>query len=217
MVDLDGFDQEVNGGGNYLMAAAYLAGWTGPVNEEDDPYSAVWGASPTGLAPEAHVQDVLFLPDLKGAEEAAILKQAVMEHGAVFTSLYMTGKDPYYNNATDSYYYNGTEKADHAVAIVGWNDTYDRNLFATVPPEDGAWIVKNSWGADFGDAGYFYLSYSDSVVGKWNTVFTAEDTVTTMPSTSTIRSDGSAASVPGVRRGGLPPSLPPVPTKISGR
>ncbi|WP_292731516.1 lectin like domain-containing protein [Methanoculleus sp.] len=179
MVNLDGFDYAVNDGGDNLMAIAYLAGWTGPVNEEDDPYPDVWDdESPTGLMPEAHVQNVLILPDLTGENEAAMLKQAVMEHGAAFIDMYLSERHPYYNATTASYYYNGTLEADHAVTVVGWNDTYDRNLFASVPPEDGAWIIKNSWDTDFGDEGYFYLSYCDSTVGVWgmNTVFTAEDT-----------------------------------------
>jgi len=177
MVNLDGFDHAVDDGGNQLMAIAYLAGWTGPVNEEDDPYPDVWDdESPTDLAPEAHAQNVLFLPNLTGENEAAILKQAIMEHGAAFTSMYIDPGHPYYNATTASYYYNGTLEANHAVTVVGWNDTYERNLFASVPPEDGAWIIKNSWDTDFGDEGYFYLSYCDSMVGGMNTIFTAEDT-----------------------------------------
>ena len=50
---------------------------------------------------------------------------------------------------------------DHLVCIVGWDDNFSKDKFLTPPPGDGAWIVKNSWGKDYGKDGYFYLSYYD--------------------------------------------------------
>ena len=173
----EGFDRDAGDGGNYNMATAYLARWTGPVDEEDDPYDGGSGVSPTDLAPEMHVQNVLFLPNLKSRNEVIVLKRAIMEHGAVYTDILMDNSNhSYYNPETSSYYCHDMGVCDHAVTIVGWNDTYDRNLFATTPTLDGAWIIKNSWGTQFGDGGYFYLSYCDVPMKEsMNIVFLAED------------------------------------------
>jgi len=50
----------------------------------------------------------------------------------------------------------------HFVTIVGWDNTYSKHNFATTPPGNGAWIVKNSWGTNWGVNGYFYISYYDA-------------------------------------------------------
>ena len=54
--------------------------------------------------------------------------------------------------------------ANHEVSIVGWDDNFASADFATQPPGDGAWIVRNSWGTNWGDEGYYYLSYYDAVL-----------------------------------------------------
>lgn len=166
----DGFD--FTEGGNMFMSTAYLARWGGPVAESDDPYSDSSTYSPTGLPVQKHVQDVSFLSDRRSPLDNQEIKSAVQTYGAVYTT--MCYDNAYYSPATSSYYYDGSDYSNHAVAIVGWNDSFDRNKFNRVPPGDGAFIIKNSWGTGWGDQGYFYVSYYDSNIGTENGVFTAE-------------------------------------------
>ncbi|MDE6254076.1 MAG: Ig-like domain-containing protein [Lachnospiraceae bacterium] len=87
------------------------------------------------------------------------VKQAITEHGAVSSGIYMASE---YYNSNGAYYCN-KEDGNHAVAIVGWNDNYSRNNFRSniKPKSNGAWIVKNSYGTNFADNGYMYVSYED--------------------------------------------------------
>lgn len=61
--------------------------------------------------------------------------------------------------------------SNHIVAVVGWDDTFPASYFTEgfQPPADGAWIVKNSWGSDWGNDGYFYLSYYDQSIADVQT------------------------------------------------
>ena len=84
------------------------------------------------------------------------------------------------------YTYSNEDPANHAVTIIGWDDSYSKENFIEghQPPKDGAWLVKNSWGSgevDFPDkgtgdwgipneegkgTGYFWLSYYDQSLSK---------------------------------------------------
>ena len=65
------------------------------------------------------------------------------------------------NVYTDFYYYSsgvyehtwGSYEGGHCITLVGWDD------------EEGAWLCKNSWGAGWGEGGYFWIKYRDSGIG----------------------------------------------------
>ena len=137
-----------NGGGYASTGFNYLVSWLGPVNESSDPFAPYSISSPV-LDGIFHIQNVLFLQRSNYTDNDNI-KKAIMKYGGVLTPIYFT-KNKYQ-------YYNGTASANHAVCIMGWDDSLTFNN----APGKGGWIVKNSWGPNWEGDGYFYVSYYDT-------------------------------------------------------
>ena len=157
-----GWKMETNTGGYDKMGVGYLTGWLGPVYDVDDVYSGQSLLSGV-MDSIVHVQNIIFLQRSSYTDNDEI-KRAIMDYGAVSTSIYWSGSYAKGKN----YYYNGDTGANHAVAIVGWDDNYSRTNFRTTPQGDGAWIIKNSWGTSSGDKGYYYVSYYDTKFAPLN-------------------------------------------------
>ena len=193
MLNTNGYDVGRCDGGSDIMAMAYLARWSGPVNEQADPYALDGLFSPPSLKDRKHSQGMFIIPPRKDYTDNSNLKAAITNYGGVYSAMYW---DQGALNASRASYYAGyPDMPNHAITLVGWDDTYSRTKFATfptyydgtpitnadgtpfvsVPPGDGAFIAKNSWGTGFGDKGFFYISYYDPMIGfTENTVFTAE-------------------------------------------
>jgi C1A family cysteine protease len=160
--DLAGFDLSPCSGGNGFMSMAYVARWAGPVDAALDPYHATdTDTSPAGISPEKHVQDVIIIAGRGSVSNNNSLKSALMTYGGLTTVMYWD--DSAYNSATASYYYSNSGYGNHMVTLVGWDDNYSSKNFAKVPPGNGAFLAKNSWGTSFGQSGFFWISYYDAI------------------------------------------------------
>ena len=106
-------------------------------------------AHPPGLAPRKHVQDVLWIPPRVRRSTTTTSRTRSCRTAASMSPWAGTDVGSY-KAATASYYYNGSSSTNHDVLIVGWDDNYAAANFATAPPGNGAFIVKNSWGTVLG-------------------------------------------------------------------
>ena len=158
-----GWKMDTNEGGYDSMPFGYFASWLGPVNESSDVFDDKSVLSPV-LNSILHIQNILLLKRDNYTDNDAI-KTAILKYGAVGTSIYF---DTYYLNNGKDYFTWALYPSNHAVTIVGWDDNYSRDnfYFGSYADGDGAWIVKNSWGPNWGDNGYFYVSYYDESFAK---------------------------------------------------
>ncbi|MDO5851372.1 MAG: lectin like domain-containing protein [Methanobacteriaceae archaeon] len=147
-----------SGGFDYI-SIGYLASWLGPVNSTSDPYYDFNMISPK-IDEIFHIQDIIINSPRQNSTDNNRIKESLILYGAVTTGYY--ADSIHYNPKTYSFYCNETIPSDHEVSIIGWDDNYDKNNFNIVPPGNGAFIVRNSWGTIFGDQGYFYVSYYDN-------------------------------------------------------
>ena len=156
-----GWSMETNDGGYNDMGIGYLTSWMGPVFEINDTYDDFSTLS-TLLDSIMHVQNVIFLKRDNYTDNDEI-KKAILQYGGVATGICYYED---YLRGNSYYYYSTLGYTNHAVTIVGWNDTYSKENFYGNPEIDGAWIVKNSWGESWGDNGYFYVSYCDKKLAQ---------------------------------------------------
>ncbi len=152
--------------GNVEASVMTLASWAG-----------VYAGSKNGGFTNADAtDDALHLKNgywlsLKGSEDRAKLKSFILSEGGAALSYYSGDSANSYSETYHSYCYTGTHTGtDHEVVVVGWDDDYPALNFKTPPTNDegealnGAWLCRNSWGSGWGDGGYFWLSYYDSVL-----------------------------------------------------
>ena len=154
----------LNRGGNYEFAMRRLSQWSGAASESDVPYTDADAVLKNGLdASYAYNSDVAHLENvyrINIKSQPDDVKQQIMEHGAVgvLYTHYYSGENHINNSYFDSASTVGAG-GGHAVMIVGWDDNYSKDNFSgsTKPQNNGAWLVRNSWGSDY--LGYFWMSY----------------------------------------------------------
>ncbi len=139
---------------------------SGGVDESQDPWTGNASLScPNTLTPKYKASNWSFVGSSQSeVPSTALIKQAICDHGPVSTGIYADQTFQYYGGegAFDehSQVFDGV---NHGITIIGWDDTVGTA---------GAWIIKNSWGPDWGgpagigaSKGYAWVAYNTNNIG----------------------------------------------------
>lgn len=167
-------------GGNNRLTAMYLAQWSSVVNQQDFPYATKKEEVSSNYADYFNYTntDYIMTDSINIPQQKTAIKEAIIKYGAVAASYYSISS----HNNSFIYHDDRNQKSDHAILIVGYDNSISRSLFANsnpthnIPSQDGAWIIKNSWGTHNGDAGYYYMSYDMTVFSPTAFVFKPRST-----------------------------------------
>ena len=186
------FRDKVDNGGNSMYTTFALARWTGIADEQTDNSLVYPSVEVTEKTKELNIPQEYAYTDLVHLQNAYwinrsntdSIKEAIMKYGSIVVSY--KHDESCSSNSVDKSVYGGSTVyyndqdygTSHAIAIVGWDDDFDKNNFkytalnqkdifieagiSYIPKNNGAWLVKNSWGTEYGDNGYFWMSYEEA-------------------------------------------------------
>lgn len=82
------------------------------------------------------------------------IKQAIFDHGPVTASVHVNDAFHAYEDGVFNACVDG--EINHSIVLAGWDDSLGT---------EGVWILRNSWGSDWGMDGYMLIEYGCSRVG----------------------------------------------------
>lgn len=160
--DDTGWNRLYSDGGFQSIPLGYFSSWSGPRKEADIPYRQ-FDNSPFSVIDKLGKTDFGVTASERIENNANTIKKAIMENGSVSTSY--SDHNEYYNSNETAYYcpYYTENVSGHSISVVGWDDAYSKNNFNSSyrPKNNGAWLIKNSWGNYNSLGGYMWISYED--------------------------------------------------------
>jgi inhibitor of cysteine peptidase len=127
----------------------------GAVREADFPYLAAQTSCSRDYGHPYRITGWHYVGNDGSIPPAESLKNAIYTYGPVAVAVCAGPNMQSYRGgvfSVDEKNYCGGG-VNHAVVLVGWNDS------------EGTWIMRNSWGADWGEGGYMHISRAVSNIG----------------------------------------------------
>jgi len=154
IVSCSNYSQGCDGGFPYLIAGKFAQDY-GAILEQEYPYIGKDASCPQDFIPSVHVSAYGYVGGFYGGCNEALMRMALHKVGPLVIGFNVTNEFFQYKSGIytqpemleDDPGYNPFEVTNHAVLLVGYG------------VEDGMkyWTVKNSWGTEWGEEGYFRI------------------------------------------------------------
>lgn len=106
-------------------------------------YATDWGV----VDPSGDITKIASVADIK----AAICKYGPIAASVLVTDAFQNYTNGVFNEIPSNY---ASPSSNHAIVLCGWDD------------DKHAWLLKNSWGTDWGEDGYMWIDYGTNNIGR---------------------------------------------------
>ncbi|RLF39739.1 MAG: hypothetical protein DRN21_03195, partial [Thermoplasmata archaeon] len=148
-------------GGNSFMTTNYFTKY-GAADEACHPYAAT-PQTCQNCPILKNVDNWRIITGSDGESQITTIKNAILNYGPVYSTIYTNDAFMAYDSGVYEYW--GTEETNHAIVIIGWDDTLSHSR------GEGAWLIKNSWGTDWGRnstyPGCAWVAYGAANIGDY--------------------------------------------------
>lgn len=141
-------------GGWYTPIYDWLGGGKdGLQTEKSLPYQANDNSCKTKGKTAYEVETWGWVDEVATQPKVADIKAAMCKYGAITAAVAATPAFIAYSGGT--FDENSNANVNHAIVLVGWDDN------------KGAWLLRNSWGTNWGEDGYMWIDYDSNRVGEY--------------------------------------------------
>ncbi|NLG28350.1 MAG: tandem-95 repeat protein [Chloroflexi bacterium] len=125
----------------------------GAVYESDFPYTATDAPCNGPYTHHERIADWAYVGNSSSVPSTTAIKQAILDHGPISAGVCVNSAFQSYTGGVFNPSFSFCFSINHGITLVGWDDSV------------GAWILRNSWGPDWGENGYMRIAYGKSYVG----------------------------------------------------
>lgn len=178
------------GGDDASNAFTWLQGGGGiPLQSVYGPYTAYsQSCQLTGTATGYTISDFGYCSTNPGVASTDLIKAAMLQYGPISVCIAADGALENFSGGS-VFADTGYASINHQIVLAGWDDTKQ------------AWLLRNSWGTGWADAGYCWIQYGANQVGTEAMYVVAGTPVVIQPGTQPPPTPPTRRAVSALNRG----------------